>query len=144
MTVIRELHDKEIASALELSREVFMEFEAPVFSQIGIDEFTGFLNNQVEIDKLRFYGALDQDVLLGILAMRKEHISLLFVKREFHRRGIAKSLFLFMLNQANDKRITVNSSPYAKEVYEKLGFTAVDCEQLKNGIRYIPMVYEGN
>lgn len=144
MTVIRELHEKEIASTLELSREVFMESEAPVFSQTGIDEFTGFLNNQEEINKLSFFGALDQDVLLGVLAMRKEHISLLFVKREFHRKGIAKSLFWFMLNQTNGKRITVNSSPYAKEVYEKLGFASVDCEQLKNGIRYIPMVYERN
>lgn len=144
MIVIRELNKEEVGLALELSREVFMEFEAPVFSQKGIDEFTGFLNDQGEVNKLRFYGALDQDVLLGVIAMREEHISLLFVKKEFHRRGIAKALFLFMLKQINVNQITVNSSPYAKEIYEKLGFTAVDSEQLKNGIRYIPMVYEGN
>ncbi|WP_460645598.1 GNAT family N-acetyltransferase [Lacrimispora brassicae] len=37
--------------------------------------------------------------------------------------------------------MTVNSSPYAVEIYHKLGFVDTDTEQLVNGIRFIPMEY---
>lgn len=142
MMEIRGLQGNEIASALELAREVFMEFEAPDYPLEGIEEFIGFLGNRAEIGRLRFVGALDQNVLLGVLAMREEHISLLFVKKEFHRRGIAKALFSWLLEHFDGNRVTVNSSPYAKAIYEKLGFAAVDTERQTNGIRYIPMVYD--
>lgn len=39
---IRELSNDEIAIALELVWEVFMEFEAPDYSQEGINEFRSF------------------------------------------------------------------------------------------------------
>ena len=44
--IIRKLNEREIQSAIELSLEVFMVFEAPEYSQEGIDEFKQFLNNQ--------------------------------------------------------------------------------------------------
>lgn len=138
---IHELGDQEVAAALELAWEVFLEFEAPDYSQEGIDEFRSFLDKQDEMGGLRFFGALVQDRMAGILAMRQEHISLLFVKKEFHRQGIARNLFRYMLDQIKSDRITVNSSPYALEIYGKLGFTVVDPEQITNGIRYTPMVY---
>ncbi len=43
------------------------------------------------------------------------------------------------LAQSRTEQITVNASPYAVPVYEKLGFQAVDDEQLTDGIRYTPM-----
>ena len=141
---IRKLNSDEIASALKLTLEVFMEFEAPDYSQEGIEEFERFLNNQPEIDKLHFFGALYQDSLSGIIAMRNDHICLLFVKKEFHRKGIAKALFRHILEQTQSEKITVNSSPYAIEVYKRLGFTATNTEQITNGIRYTPMVFTAN
>lgn len=141
---IRELDRGEITAALELTLEVFMEFEAPDYSQEGIDEFRDFLKDHGRIEKLQFFGAFSQEgLLVGTFAMRQGHVSLLFVKKAFHRRGIAKNLFLHVLEQIKSEVITVNSSPYALEVYEKLGFTAVNSEQLINGIRYTPMVYAG-
>jgi predicted GNAT family N-acyltransferase len=41
-------------------------------------------------------------------------------------------------NQA--ERITVKSSPYAVEIYEKMGFEKVGDEQEIHGIRFIPMM----
>ena len=38
-------------------------------------------------------------------------------------------------------RITVNSSPYAVEIYRRLGFTATDAERVTDGIRFTPMTY---
>lgn len=136
-----ELSDSEVATALELTWKVFMEFEAPDYSQEGIDEFRGFLTNHVEMEKLRFYGAFSGESMVGVLAMRQSHISLLFVEKEFHRQGIARNLFQYMLSHTPYDSITVNSSPYALEAYGKLGFTATSAEQITNGIRYTPMIY---
>lgn len=138
---IRNLSSNEVATALELIWEVFMEFEAPDYSPEGINEFRGFLDKQDEIRKLRFFGALRQNQIVGILAMRQDHISLLFVRKEFHRQGIAKKLFRHMLSQIKSDKITVNSSPYALVIYGKLSFTATNTEQITNGIRYTPMIY---
>ena len=38
---------------------------------------------------------------------------------------------------------TVNSSPYAEEVYQYLGFTQTDREQNVDGLRFTPMQYDG-
>lgn len=142
--IIRKLNEREIQSAIELSLEVFMVFEAPEYSQEGIDEFKRFLNNQNEVSKLVFFGAFSQNTILGVLAMRQNHISLLFVKQEYHKRGIGKELFMYMLQQTNGETITVNSSPYAKEFYRNLGFKSINDEQIKHGIRYTPMIYNHN
>lgn len=139
---IRDLNNNEVAIALELIWEVFMEFEAPDYSQEGINEFRCFLDNQDGIRKLRFFGAFNRDEMVGTLAMRQNHITLLFMRKEFHRQGIAKKLFRHMLSQITSNEITVNSSPYALEVYGKLGFTATDAEQITNGIRYTPMLIQ--
>jgi GNAT superfamily N-acetyltransferase len=87
-----------------------------------------------------FFGALLQDSVLGVLQCG-EHISLLFVKKEFQRKGIAKALFSAYLERSKSNRFTVNFSPYAKEL-SKVRFSLPRfSEQTTNGIRYIPMVF---
>ena len=94
---------------------------------------------------MKFYGAFDNDELVGTLAMRDvNHISLFFVKESYHRKGIGKKLFETMKNDYDKHDFTVNSSPYAVEIYERLGFQKTDCEQITNGIRYTPMRYIKN
>lgn len=44
--------------------------------------------------------------------------------------------------ECSSGRMTVNASPYAIPVYRKLGFIDIDVEQVINGIRFTPMVYE--
>ena len=51
-------------------------------------------------------------------------------------------LFDAMRRDYADQVFTVNSSPYAVEVYRHLGFTPTDTERLANGIRYTPMRFE--
>lgn len=127
--------------------EVFCRFEAPEYSEEGVAEFRSFLNNEEEIGKLDFYGAFDKvSDIVGVLAMRKpSHISLFFVKSEYHRQGIGRQLFEKMLSDYQLQGIgmfTVNSSPYAVEVYRKLGFEPIGDECITNGIRYAPMKME--
>lgn len=135
----------------ELIWEVFMKFEAPDYPEEGIQIFKEFvkpdnLKNLVK-DGWPVYCCFDHDRLVGVLAFRKtrSHISLLFVREEFHRQGIAKTMLTNALNEILRidpaiNQITVNSSPYAKNIYEKMGFIAMDSVQQQDGILFIPMV----
>ena len=147
MFKVKNLQAEQLAEALPLVWEVFCRFEAPEYSEEGITEFRNFLNNEEEIGKLDFYGAFDKaSDIVGVLAMRKpSHISLFFVKAEYHRQGIGRQLFEKILCDYQPQGIgvfTVNSSHYAVEVYRKLGFKLTGNECITNGIRYTPMKME--
>lgn len=91
---------------------------------------------------LRFWGSRIDGELAGVIATRnRTHICLLFVKKEFHMRGIAKNLFETVEENCKDQPITVNSSRYALDVYHRLGFVDTDKEQTVNGIVFTPMTY---
>jgi predicted GNAT family N-acyltransferase len=68
---------------------------------------------------------------------------MLFVKKESQRQGIAtKPLETIIKDLDNDSRakiITVNSSPYAVDIYHRWGFTDTDTEKLVDGKRFTPM-----
>lgn len=138
---IRQLESSELEDALKLVWEVFSEYEVPDYSEEGINEFWSFIHDTSEIEKLSIYGAFDKEKILGVLAGQKEHISLFFVDQNYQGKGIGKELFNLFKDNIKEKEISVNSSPYAVKVYEKLGFKSIDTEQIKNGIRYIPMKY---
>ena len=129
--------------ALELIWKVFMEFEAPDYSQDGVDEFFKSIHDDDWLNQIRMYGAYDGDKLVGVIATRKEgtHIALFFVDGKYHRKGIGRKLFQRVLEDNKINYMTVNSSPYAVPVYEKLGFIPTDVEQVKNGLRFTPMEY---
>lgn len=146
---ILKLKKSDIKNALDLVWSVFLEYEAPDYSSQGIEEFKNFIAcdsimEQFEREEISFWGCKVNNELAGVIAARgSNHICLLFVKKEFHRRGIAKRLFQEVVNNQNPlNTITVNSSPYAVEVYHRLGFVDTDIEQNVNGMRFTPMVYK--
>ena len=147
---IRELCDADIKEAIDLVWTVFSEFEAPEYEQDGIDEFKRFIslsaiNGMRASGELRIWGLYDEKTLAGVIASRgPTHISLLFVRKEYHRRGIARALLAVAedcCRLAGRSEITVNSSTYAVEVYHRLGFVDTDKEKVINGIRFTPMKY---
>ena len=80
---------------------------------------------------------------MGTLCMREpQHIGGFFVKADHHRKGIGRALFETMRKDYDKQEFTVNSSPYAVKVYERLGFQATDTEQVVNGLRFTPMIYK--
>lgn len=143
MMEIRELTPLEKAAALSLVWDIFLEFEAPDYSAEGVQTFHNFIGNKEAMDGLVMYGAFQKEVLTGVIATRNKgnHISLFFVHSQFHRQGIGTHLFREVIKRSSSEKITVNSSPYAVEVYHKLGFTDTDSEQLTDGMRYTPMEY---
>lgn len=146
----RSIQHEEIDSAIELALSVFMEFEAPEYSEEGVEAFKSFLFSE---DFKRYYteehnffaGCFDGETLVGIAAMRNEsHICLVFVDKSYHRKGIASRLLEMMIEnrkQAGIERITLNSSPYGAPFYRAIGFVDTDVEQTQDGIRFIPMIY---
>jgi GNAT superfamily N-acetyltransferase len=141
---IRQLFHEQLPDVRILVSVVFMEYEAPDYSEQGIKEFFDTaLNNDDFMKNLQIYGAYQNNSLIGIIAMRNEgsHIALFFVDGNYHNQGIGKSLFNIVKEKCKANKITVNSSPYAQDVYHCLGFVDTDTEQIINGIRFIPMIY---
>ena len=137
---VRRLNQEEIPSALELCWQVFMRFEAPEYSAEGIDAFRASLDDEERTRRLTFYGSFDNDRLIGVLCMRApQHIADFFVHEAYHNRGIGRKLFEAMKIDYEEQTFTVNSSPYAVEIYRHLGFVPTDAEQMTDGIRYTPM-----
>ncbi len=140
---VRRLNVEDISNALKLIWEVFNQFEAQEYSKRGVDEFYNTLNNSDWIKKINFYGAFNKNNLVGVLGIRKpQHIGFFFVLADFQRKGIGKMLFEAMQKDYFCKEFTVNSSPFAVKIYEKLGFEATSQEKNSNGIRYIPMIFK--
>lgn len=140
---VRRLPPELLPAACDLVWQVFCRFEVPEYSQEGIAEFQRTLEDMEALRHMPFYGAFHAGELVGVLAMRKpQHISLFFVKEAWHRQGVGLLLFDAMRRDYAEETFTVNSSPYAVEVYRNLGFVPTDTEQLTNGIRYTPMRFE--
>jgi len=75
-----------------------------------------------------------------VLATRgNSHIALFFVEPCYQRQGVGRALFTVAKEACVCDTMTVNSSPYAVEIYRRLGFHALSEEQLADGIRFTPM-----
>ncbi|MDE7290171.1 MAG: GNAT family N-acetyltransferase [Oscillospiraceae bacterium] len=138
----------KIKEALQLAEDVFMQFEAPFFSKKGIESFIGFLwgkNVKKMLAKGEFiiWGCYSESKLVGMIALRNAcHISLAFVKGDFHRQGIGRMLYAEARNYAsakNVKKITVNASDYGIPFYRAMGFKETDMQLEADGIIYTPM-----
>ena len=154
MYEIRKIHSNEVTEALALALEVFLQFEAPDYKPEGIDTFRRDIVENVEfISKCQqgvcpIYAAFDKGKMIGIIGMRsnRTHINLVFTKKEYHRRGVATSIFQYLLADIQKdnpalQEISLNSSPYGKPFYLHIGFKPQSDEQEIDGIRFTPMKY---
>lgn len=134
---------KEIPAALSLAWEVFSEFESPVYSEEGTEEFRRCLQDETYLTGIAYYGAFDGKTLIGEIGIRadKRHICFFFIKSDYQRNGIGTKLFRQLLKDYPSGTITLHSSPYALPFYKALGFIPTDKEQTVNGIRFTPMTY---
>jgi GNAT superfamily N-acetyltransferase len=152
--VIRKITADEVESAMALALEVFMEFEAPDYGPSGVETFKkDIVENPEYLENARqglcpIYGAFDGNKIVALMGMRssKTHINLVFTKKAYHRQGIARAIFHYLLQEVLTENptleaLTLNASPYGLPFYLKLGFTPVSEEQVINGIRFTPMKY---
>ena len=93
------------------------------------------------INEIIFYGSFDNEALTGILGIKSngKHISLFFIKPEYHRHGLGKKLFHYASTLHPSIETTVNSSTYAIPFYQSLGFAVVGEKQNYHGLCSTPM-----
>lgn len=140
----------DLPEAIRLVKRVFMEFEAPEYSQEGVENFPflepGNLAAMLESGELSFYGYYADGGLAGMICMKGgNHICLLFVEKACHRRGIAAALFEEAKRHCppGEETFTVHSSPYGVPVYSRWGFQADGPGQVQDGIRFTPTTCRG-
>ena len=138
----------EIKSALQLAEDVFMQFEAPFFSKRGIESFISFIwgknvKRMLAEGEFIIWGCYSDGKLVGMIALRNAcHISLAFVRGDFHRQGIGRMLYAeasYYASKRNVKKITVNASDYGIPFYRAMGFKETDMQLEADGIIYTPM-----
>lgn len=146
---IRFIDSDEWDDAINLTYRTFLQFDAPQFTEEGIESFRSFiadegLKRMFENGELHVVGAYSFNKLVGVIALKdKKHVSLLFVDKDYHRKGIGRKLLMELSDFARIKlkqeKLTVNAAPYAVEFYRKCGFVSVRDEVRTCGIRYTPM-----
>ncbi len=149
---IHKMEPQRLKESLDLVWRVFLEFEATDYSEQGVATFYEFIEydamaKRIQDRELALWYAQEGEAVVGVVAVRPQahvspaqahgHISLLFVEKQHHKKGIARRLVETATR--GNTTVTVNSSPYAVHIYKRLGFVSTDSEQLLNGIRYTPM-----
>jgi len=145
----RLMNQDEAADVSVLVLSVFDAYIAPEYTPQGIEEFRKYAQAAALLERSRqdhfVVTATHGDTLAGMIEMRQNnHVSLLFVAKPFHRRGLSRGLLDRAMGHARDQggtleRVTVNSSRYGVPAYEALGFLQTGPERAVNGILFTPM-----
>ena len=148
---IRFAKTEEWEEAMGLAWRTFLEFEGDVYPPEGIRSFEDFitdsgLHRMFVMGSYQMMCAYDRGKMVGMITLRNEvHISLLFVDRNYHKRGIGRALILaladYVKTEMGQKKLTVNASPYGVGFYHRLGFSDLSEEKMQSGIIYTPMVW---
>lgn len=148
---IRKAKNNEWEDAMSLAWRTFEKFEAPIYSKRGKDSFLEFISSNELYrmfldDNYKLFLAFDENTIVGLISLRaRTHISLLFVKEEYHRNGVGRDLInyaaMFIREEYREKYMTVNAAPPAVGFYHKIGFEDIGPKSVNDGITYFPMKY---
>lgn len=148
---IRKARNEEWETAMELAYRVFLKYEAMEYGPEGIKNFSEFVTDE-SLKKMFLTGryllfvAVKDDEIIGLISLRSgNHISLLFVDNEYHRRGVGRALIKYlqeyMLFHTSYEKLTVNAAPYGIPFYHNTGFRDTGTQTKKDGIIYTPMEF---
>ena len=82
--------------------------------------------------------------IIGVGSLRNTNrLSLLFVKKEYHRMGIATEIIdklcRYLRDVCHENTMVVRAAPYAVEFYKKTGFKVTEPERNISGIKVTGM-----
>ncbi|MBR5410735.1 MAG: GNAT family N-acetyltransferase [Clostridia bacterium] len=142
---VRPLTKEEVPAALALAWKVFTEYESPAYAPEGTEEFYKSIHDETYLAGIEYVGAFDGERLVGEIGYRPDrmHVCFFFVDGPYHRCGVGTRLWRRLREDCPGRAVTLNSSPYGLPFYKALGFSAADTEQTVNGIRFTPMVFDG-
>lgn len=148
---IRKARPSEWDNAMELAFRTFLKYEGLEYGSEGIAHFAEFITDNV-LKEMFLQGnyllfvAVAGDKIIGIISLRSgNHISLLFVDEQYHRKGVGKALVKYlqeyMLSNTKYDKLTVHAAPYGIPFYHKIGFRDTSLETEQDGIIYTPMEF---
>ncbi|MGN0402424.1 MAG: GNAT family N-acetyltransferase [Acetatifactor sp.] len=146
---IRWAKKEEWSPAMKMIWRTFLKFEGNDYTREGIRNFFKFITDE-DLFQAFLKGeylmlvALDRGRVIGAGSIRnKNHLSLLFVDEEYHRRGVGREIMTrlcrYLKEEAGERYMTLKAAPYAVNFYKKLGFMAVRPEEEYSGIRVTSM-----
>jgi len=149
---IAEITGRDITSAHDLVMKEFDAFIGKGYSSEGCENFRKLITPEY-IAKLPERNGFSlvakyQERVIGLFSMRDVNfITLFFVDREFHNKGIGKRLFfaaksIILKKNKCIEKLEVHASPYAEKIYYALGFIKTGDEKEEAGIRFVPMEYK--
>ena len=147
--VYRRLKRDELQKAIDLVWRTFKAFRVADMTEDALNFFQDAIvleKHQESIDKgeMVFTGCFDEEKLVGVIVMGNlSNVDLFFVDGAYHGQGIGRRLFDMAkkdAEQAGVKEIEVKSSPFAKKIYQGLGFEPNGEMDEEHGIQSYPMV----
>lgn len=133
----------------KLIKKVYDEFVSKDYMEAGNIFFYDWIQPskiaERQQNRRNILVAIDEDKMVGMIEIRdNNHISLLFVDKEYHGKGIARTLFQESIKECLTidpqlKKFYVHASPFSIPIYAKLGFKETDVMQEQHGIKYLPM-----
>ena len=147
--IIKHAEAKEWDAAIAVAWVTFQQIASQVSNEEAANAFReGLTSTQLYIEFLQgrypVICAYKDRKVIGVLSMRNDsHISLLFVRREFQRKGIGTKLLEKCKDYCMSKGIeavTVNAIATGVPFYVANGFEAVEAARVEHGLGYTPMI----
>lgn len=146
----RWARENEWSPAMKMIWKTFLKFEGNDYTEEGIRNFFDFitdddLHTAFLRGNYRMMVALDKGKVIAAGSIRnRNHLSLLFVDEEYHRRGVGRTLMeklcAYLKREAGECRMTLKAAPYAVNFYRRLGFCPTTNEEEEySGIRVTSM-----
>lgn len=146
---IRWATPEDWPATMEMIWRTFMRFEAGDYTEEGISNFHDFITDgkiyQMFLDgRYLMLLAFDEGKVIGQISVRnRNHISLLFVEEEYHRKGVGRELIRRMAEYLKTEKkelfVSVKAAPYALGFYRRVGFHICSPEEEYSGIRVTSM-----
>ena len=150
--IIKKADLNDWDAAIGVAWSTFKQIAKEVSNEEGANRFRdGLTSTQLYIDFLQgeypLFCAYKGEKVIGMLTLKdKHHISLLFVKKEYQRRGIGTRLLQACRAYCREQGIlnlTVNAAPTGIPFYLANGFAISSGECFEGGMRFTPMILKG-
>lgn len=146
---IRWARVSDYENVMDMVWETFLKFEGKDYTEEGIRNFEEFIHsdsvyNSFLLGSYQIMVVTHQEEIVAMASVRnRNHLSLLFVKEEYHHKGIGSYLLgrfcKYLLEEQGEKEMTLWAAPYAVGFYQKLGFESTEPEKMIEGIRITTM-----
>jgi GNAT superfamily N-acetyltransferase len=147
MTEVRLMRPEEAPAVSAMVSEAFQQSLGPGQSEEARQEFLTYTAPDQLLERSRrgnqILIAEVEGRIAGTLEVRPpSHVAQLFIAASYQGQGIAQALvdaaFPDSLT-ASGLTVTVNAPPEAVTTYARLGFRVIAAEQMRNGVRFVPM-----